>query len=136
MKTIKLAVVLCFLLSGMHSFAQPQPEKVRRSPEEKLKMQLNAINRECNLNKEQSVKVEQILLQSQQELQALREKKHAQRGDRLIEAKAIADKQNDEVKKVLTTEQFTKYTALIEKQKEKLRERMKERQGGGYDATE
>jgi len=136
MKTIKLAVVLCILCSVMHSFAQTEPERARRTPEEKVKMQLNAINRECNLNKEQSAKVEQILTDSQKELQALREKKPAQRGDRLIEAKAIADKQSDEVKKVLTPEQFTKYTALIEKQKEKLRERMKERRGETMQGSE
>jgi hypothetical protein len=136
MKTIKLALVLCFLSAVMHCFAQSQPEKSVRTPEERLKMQLNAINKECILNKEQSVKIEQILSHSQQQIQALREKKPAHRGDRLMEAKAIADKQNEEVKKVLTPEQFIKYTALIEKQKEKLREKIKERKAEANDGAE
>ncbi|MCX6232392.1 MAG: hypothetical protein NTZ33_12710 [Bacteroidetes bacterium] len=136
MKTIKLATILCLLMSAISVFSQPETERVRKTPEEKLKMQLNAINKECNLSNEQSVKVEKILSNSQQELQALRDKKPAQRGERLIEAKTIADKQNEEIKKVLTAEQFTKYTALLEKQKEKMRERMMERSGEAKETGE
>jgi hypothetical protein len=136
MNTIKLTAVLCLLMTFTSAFSQSQTERVKKTPEERVKMQLNAINRECNLSNEQSVKVEKILSNSQQELQALKDKKPAQRGDRLIEAKTIADKQNEEIKKVLTAEQFTKYTALMDKQKEKLRERMMERRGEAQETGE
>ncbi len=125
------AIAMILLLTLSFTVQSQQDEKIQKTPEERAKRELKAIQKECNLSNEQSVKVEQILLTTQKKLAIVKASKPVQRGDRLKEMKTISDDQNTEMAKILSPEQYTKYQALIEKQKEKIRNRMKERQAEG-----
>ena len=122
------AIAIIVLLTLSFTAHSQQDEKIQKTPEERAKRELKAIQKECNLSNEQSVKVEQILVTTQNKLAIVKASKPAQRGDRLKEMKTIGEDQNTEMAKVLSPEQYTKYQALIEKQKEKIRNRMMERQ--------
>ena len=125
------AIAIIVLLTLSFTAHSQQDEKIQKTPEERAKRELKAIQKECNLSNEQSVKVEQILVTTQNKLAIVKASKPAQRGDRLKEMKTIGEEQNTEMAKILSPEQYTKYQALIEKQKEKIRNRMMERQAGG-----
>ena len=120
------AIAMILMLTISFTAHSLQDEKTQKTPEEKAKRELKAIQKECNLSNEQSVKVEQILLTAQNKLAIVKASKPAQRGYRLKEMKTIGEEQNTEMAKVLSPEQYTKYQALIEKQKEKIINRMME----------
>ena len=135
MRILKTITVIALLIVNFSAIAQ-QAEKYGKTPEERAKRQLKGINKECNLNNEQSAKVEQILLNTQTKLANLKSTKPTQKGDKIKEFKAIIDKQNDEVAKILSPEQNIKYQALLEKQKEKILNKVKEKQSKTSDLTE
>ena len=129
MRVLKTVTVIALLIVNFSAIAQ-QTEKYGKTPEERAKRQLKAINKECSLNNEQSVKVEQILLNTQTKLATLKSTKPTQKGEKIKELKVINDNQAAEIAKILSPEQYIKYQALVEKQKEKIRNRMMEKRDG------
>ena len=116
MRVLKTVTVIALLIVNFSAIAQ-QTEKYGKTPEERAKRQLKAINKECSLNNEQSVKVEQILLNTQTKLATLKSTKPTQKGEKIKELKVINDNQAAEIAKILSPEQYIKYQALVEKQK-------------------
>lgn len=135
MKLLKSIAIIAMLFAGISAMAQ-QIEKTEKSPEEKAKRYLKAINKECSLSTEQNVKVEQILLDTQNRLTTLKASKTSQKGEKLKSIKEINDNQTTAMKKVLNPEQFIKYQALVEKQKEKIRNKMIEKRGESTNEVE
>ena len=135
MRVLKTVTIIALLIVNFSAIAQ-QAEKYGKTPEERAKRQLKAINKECSLNNEQSVKVEQILLNTQTKLATLKSTKPTQKGGKIKEFRAIIDKQSDEIAKILNPEQYVKYQALVEKQKEKILNKVKEKQSENSDLTE
>ena len=132
MRLLKTLTVIALLIVNFSVFAQ-QVEKYDKTPEEKAKQHLKAINKECSLTNDQSIKVEQVLLNTQTKLEALKSSKPTQKGEKIKELKAISDNQTVEISKILSPEQYVKYQALVEKQKEKIRNRLIERQNKNND---
>ncbi|NVN93673.1 MAG: hypothetical protein HXX18_00175 [Bacteroidetes bacterium] len=132
MRLLKALTVIALLIVNFSAFAQ-QTEKNGKTPEEKAKQHLKAINKECSLTNDQSIKVEQVLLNTQTKLEALKSSKPTQKGEKIKELKAINDNQTTEISKILNPEQYVKYQALVEKQKEKIRNRLIERQNKNVD---
>ncbi|MFZ4740895.1 MAG: hypothetical protein ACOYLE_06995 [Bacteroidales bacterium] len=135
MRVLKTMTVVVLLIINFSATAQ-QTEKIGKTPEERAKRQLKAINKECSLNNEQRVKVEQILLNTQTKIATLKSTKPTQKGEKIKELKTINDNQTAEIAKILSPEQYVKYQALVEKQKEKIRNRMMEKQSKNSDLTE
>jgi hypothetical protein len=135
MKLLKSIAIIAMLFASISAMAQ-QIEKTEKSPEEKAKRYLKAINKECSLSTEQNVKVEQILLDTQNRLTTLKASKTSQKGEKLKSIKEINDNQTTAMKKVLNPEQFIKYQALVEKQKEKIRNKMIEKRGESTNEVE
>ncbi|MFZ4399728.1 MAG: hypothetical protein ACOYO1_06820 [Bacteroidales bacterium] len=135
MKILKTLIILAFIAVNFSTIAQ-QTDKIQKTPEERVKRQLKAINKECSLSDEQSVKVEGILLNSQNKLAELKMSKPTQKGEKLKQIKEINDNQTDEIAKVLNSEQLIKYKDLVEKQKEKIRNKMIEKRAEKTDMTE
>jgi len=125
MKTLKFIGIFAFILIANQLKAQDF-ENQTKSSEERAANQTKAIAKFCNLTTDQQLKVEKILLNTNNQLKELKMKKPTQRAEKLKEIQAIKESQNSEIKQILSAEQYQKYMELLEKQKEKLRERRME----------
>lgn len=135
MKISKSLMVIVLLLVSFTAFSQ-QNIKLEQNIEERAKRQLKAIDKECNLNDDQRIKVEKILLNSKIKLTTLIADKSIQKVEKLKELKSINDNQTAEIEKVLSPEQIIKYQVLVERQKEKVRNRIIEKRGEVQNVTE
>ena len=120
MKTIKLTLMLSFIFFSMQIFSQNNQAK---TPQERTDNQLKAMTKNCNLTKEQTPKVEQILLNSNTKREELRGTKPTQKGEIVEKLKAISEEEDAQLKAVLTSAQYQKYVEMKEKQKERMKER-------------
>jgi len=123
MKKTLVLVALLALAGPATSFAQT-PAAAAKSPEQQADRRAEHLSQQLGLSPEQKAKVEPILLAQAQELQALRAKYPA--GNRQgmgAELKAGQAKYDEQLKAVLSAEQFTKYLQLRDERRENLRER-------------
>ena len=81
-----------------------------RSPQEMAGHQTKRLSKELSLSADQSTKVEQILATRAQEMQALRTAGSARPTREQMQANRA--KYDDQLRQVLTPDQFSKYTAL------------------------
>jgi protein CpxP len=108
---LPLFAVVSMSFSASAQTAAPQHEKhQRRSPQEMAGHQAKRLSKELNLSADQSAKVEQIMATRAQEMQALRADGSARPSREQMQANRA--KYDDQLKQVLTADQFTKYTAL------------------------
>lgn len=126
MKNLKVFGIIAFMLFVSVLCAQDN-SNLNKTPEERAKNQAIAITKACSLNVEQQQKVEQIILNSIIKLNDLRKTKPTQRGEKMKEIQVIKDNQTAEIKVIMTPEQFVKYQELVEKQKQKLKEKLENR---------
>ena len=120
MKRIKIALMLTLMMFGLQVFSQ---NNQTRTPQERTQNQLKGINKACNLTKEQTPKVEKILLNTNTKIDELKSVKPTYKGERLDKMKAINEEQEAQLKSVLTVEQYQKYLDMKEARKEKIKER-------------
>lgn len=100
------------------------------NPEEMAKRQAEQIKEACSLSKEQYDKVLQLFVESGKKMQAERDSlaKAGEQPRMDMEAfRARQEKQNEELKKILTEEQYSKY----EEYQKQRRQRFGNGQGGG-----
>ena len=81
-----------------------------RSPQEMAGHQAKRLSKELSLSADQSAKVEQIMASRAQEMQALRADASARPTREQMQANRA--KYDDQLKQVLTPDQFSKYTTL------------------------
>jgi len=124
MRTIKLTLLLSFILFSIQIFSQNNQPK---TPQERTENQLKRMTRTCNLTKEQTSKVEKILLNTNTKMEEIRAMKPTYKGERLEKMKAVNEEQDTQLKAVLTAEQYQIYIDAKEVQKEKAKERMQNR---------
>ena len=106
--------------------AQPAPvraQKAKKSPEQRAEARTTQLSKSLNLSPDQTAKVRQLALAQTQEMQAIRAKNAANRQ----EAKALRARHDDQLKAVLTTEQYAQYdqqrTERMTKRKDKMKAR-------------
>jgi len=113
-----LLPLLALALSATAASAQTMPDQAgrpRRTPEEMATRQTEGLTRQLGLSADQSAKVQQILLARDQEMLALRGQMQAGTADRkqlreqLLAGRA---KYDDQLKAVLTPEQYTKMQTM------------------------
>ncbi|MBD2766343.1 hypothetical protein IC235_00375 [Hymenobacter sp. BT664] len=88
-------------------------DRAQGNPEAMATRQSQRLSQELGLNADQTAKIQQILLARGQEMQAMRSQ--ARTGDRSqlrTQMDANRSKYDEQVKAVLTADQYTKYTAL------------------------
>ena len=112
--------MLSLMIFGMQVFSQ---NNQARTPQERTENQLKGITKACNLTKEQTPKVEKILLNSNTKMDELRTAKPTEKGGRMEKMKAIGEEQDTQLKAVLTAEQYQKYLDMKAARKEKMKER-------------
>lgn len=107
MKTTIKTISLCALmLMGIVAVAQQRGG----TPEQRAQRQTEMLKSKLNLTDEQSQKVQAVLVNSIAEMQKARQAKI----DSTLKgpSKELIDKRNEELKKVLTKEQYEKYIQL------------------------
>lgn len=127
-KTLVLLSVLA-ATAGRASVAQTRmaPAGATKTPEERADRQTQALVKQLGLSAEQEPKVESILLAQLSDMQALNQKYPA--GNRRgigPELKATKAKYDEQLKAVLTPEQFAKLEQLRQERREQLRERRRQ----------
>ena len=88
----------------------PKGDHPRRSPQEMAEHQAKRLGKELSLSADQSAKVQQIMATRAQEMQALRADGSARPTREQMQANRA--KYDEQLKQVLTPDQFTKYTTL------------------------
>jgi len=122
MKKVLLILGALALVPASHSFAQTQSIALRAPSDP----QIERLVKELGVSPDQAPRVESILLTQQQEIKTLQEK-HAADGSRNLAADLQASKAtyDEQLKAVLTTEQFAKLEQLRKEQAPKGRARRK-----------
>ncbi|RSK46967.1 hypothetical protein [Hymenobacter rigui] len=95
------------------------------TPEQRADRQAQNLTRQLSLSADQTPKVRAIALAQAQEMQTLRDK-YTTAGSRQgmgQDLKATQEKYDAQLKAVLTTDQYTKYTQLREDRMDKVRQR-------------
>jgi len=121
-----LAALAC--TTAAPSFAQTRmaPVGATKTPAERAERQTQALTSQLGLSAEQEPKVESILQAQLTEMQALNEKYPAgNRRGMAPELKATKAKYDEQLKAVLTPEQFTKLEQLRQERRQQLRDRRK-----------
>jgi hypothetical protein len=139
---MKKLFIAALLFVGMASFAQDmdQPSRDQRerlTPEQRNEKQLKKLTTDLSLDANQQAQVKQLLAERSVKAEKLREARKAQRDSDVkptadqreaFKKEMIAEKEaNDaKMKTILTADQYKKWTAIQEENKDKAREKMKE----------
>ncbi len=123
-----LLPLLALVLSATAASAQAGPGpggRPQRTPEEMAARQTEGLTRQLGLSADQSAKVQQIMLARGQEMQAVRGQLQAGTADRQqLREQMLAGrtKYDDQLKAVLTPDQYTKYTTMQANRREHMRD--------------
>jgi hypothetical protein len=121
-------LVLMILMISFAGMSQNSGGGQQRSPEERAKSETATIKEKCGLDASQEKKVYDLLLANGKKMQQEREKMTNSGGgpsDEMREKMTkMREELNNEMKKILTADQYTKYEKYLE-------ERRAQRQGGG-----
>jgi len=114
-----LLPLLVLALSATAASAQTTPDQVsgrpQHTPEEMAARQTQGLTKRLGLSADQSGKVQQIMLARDQEMMAMRGQMQAGTADRKQlreQMMAGRTKYDDQLKAVLTPDQYTNYTAM------------------------
>jgi protein CpxP len=108
-----LAAVAISFSAAAQTTAPQEGSRPRRSPQEMADRQAQRLSKELNLSADQSAKVTQILAARTQDMQAMRgQQPGTDRQQLRDQMQANRAKYDDQLKQVLTPDQFTKYTAM------------------------
>ena len=105
--------------------AQPPAGNLSQSPEQMVARRVQYLAKELSLTADQQARLQPLLLTQRQQMQILREQ-HTTGGRRQGTAqdlKAAQAKFDEQLKTVLTPEQYTKFNLMRDEQRDKLRER-------------
>jgi periplasmic protein CpxP/Spy len=136
---MKKVVIVMLLLVGMCSFAQDKKAERKALPKEKrIEMHVNKLKKDLALTDAQVASVTQLLTANAQK----RDEKMAQVKEMRADSKKLSSEEKEQLKKqmednqmeseeqmkgILTPEQFTKWQAGREKRKEKIMQKMEEK---------
>ncbi|QLC65888.1 hypothetical protein LPB248_06195 [Flavobacterium sp. LPB0248] len=140
---MKKLFIAAMLFVGIASFAQDMDQKPAReqrermTPEQRNEKQLQKLTTELNLDASQQAQVKQLLAdrsaKAEKFREARKEKKDSNTKPTAEEKAAFKKEMEDEIaandakmKSILKPDQYTKWKALQEEKKDKMKEKMKE----------
>ncbi|MBJ6109699.1 hypothetical protein JAO73_11795 [Hymenobacter sp. BT523] len=130
MKRILVLLALSLAAAGAAS-AQAGMAAAQATPEQQAQRRTQYLAKELGLTADQQAKLQPILLAQRQDMLAMREK--VQTGGRQRgmgqELKAAQAKYTEQIKAVLTPEQFAKFDQMKDEARDKMRERRASGQG-------
>jgi hypothetical protein len=115
-------VALVFMLVAQLATAQDVSAIQHKTPEERAQMQTKIMKSKLSLDSLQATKVQAINLKYALKTDPIL-KSDAGKFKKLKKIKALQEEKDDELKQVLTADQFKQYQALKERLKEKIKER-------------
>ncbi|MBD2722538.1 hypothetical protein [Hymenobacter armeniacus] len=132
MKRILVLLALSLAAAGAASAQAPAgTAAAQASPEQQAQRRTQYLAKELGLSADQQAKLQPILLAQRQDMLAMREK--VQTGGRQRgmgqELKAAQAKYTEQIKAVLTPEQFAKFDQMKDEARDKMRERRASGQG-------
>ncbi|MDO7847546.1 hypothetical protein Q5H92_14345 [Hymenobacter sp. M29] len=132
-----LVLLSALLLAGGAASAQapaiPGPAATQKSPDQQAQRRAQYLAKELGLTADQQARLEPILLAQRQDMQAMRDRVQTNGRQRGMgqELKASQGKYTEQIRAVLTPEQFARFEQLKDEQRDKLRERRAGSQGLG-----
>ncbi len=134
---MKKLIIAALLVVGVSTFAQDRKERPQRgdmekmTPEQRNEKRVERMTKELNLDAAQQEKLKQFYADEAKKREAMmaemKDKKGQGREMMGQQMKATEAK----MKEILTAEQFTKWKSNQDKMRERMQQRMGERQGGG-----
>ena len=133
----KLVVALLFIV-GITAMAQEKEMKrpngdkfASLTPEQKVEFQVKKMSKELNLNENQVKEMKALVTKEVEKREAIKAEMKALQAKQRIEMKAKMDEEyasmSNEMRKILTSEQYTKWEKIFEERREKMKEKMKEK---------
>lgn len=109
----------------------PPAGGMQQSPEQMVARRAQYLAKELGLSADQQAKLQPLLLAQRQQMQVLREQRvtGGRRMGTAQDLKAAQAKFDEQLKAVFTPEQYTKFNAMRDDQRDKLRERRAAGQG-------
>jgi protein CpxP len=134
MKKIIFSLAAILLAAGVYA---KDSTKVKKSPEEMAGKRADKLKTELSLSDDQRSKVYAALLETISKKQAIRERYKGSSDKKAMKAemRSVHEGFDTSMKSILTSEQYTKWAEIKEKQKEKHKEKHKERKGKSQKAT-
>jgi protein CpxP len=143
MKTLIIALVFGIGISGFAQVATPQPgdpKMEKLTPEQRQAKHLAKLTKELNLDAKQQEAVGKILAEKSDKAQDLKSKKEARKesGEKLtmqekqaLKSSLKAEKEDTEnqMKAILSAEQYQKWETMKEENKAKMKDRIREKRG-------
>ncbi|MDP4207315.1 MAG: hypothetical protein Q8928_00745 [Bacteroidota bacterium] len=115
MRTVLRFLFIAVLLCPLTFLKAQQPPQQRMTPEERAKMETTRVKEQLTLTDAQTTDYEKIALKYAKEQSALREKfKDMPRDSIMAKMTSIQKSKAEEVKKILTAEQQTKYEKFLQ----------------------
>ena len=143
---MKKLFIAALLFVGIASFAQdadvdqkpPREQRERLTPEQRNEKQLKKLTSDLSLDTKQQEQIKQLLAERSAKSEKFRDARKEQKesGTKLTaeqkeafkkEMMAEKDANDAKMKGILTADQYTKWKAIQEENKDKIREKMKER---------
>ena len=135
---MKKLFIAALLFVGVTSFAQDTDQKRERlTPEQRNEKQLQKLTSELSLDVNQQSQVKQLLAERSAKAEKFKEARQAKKDSDVKptaaereafknELKAEKESNDAKMKAILTADQYTKWHALQEKNKDKAKEKMRE----------
>ncbi len=135
---MKKLVVAFLLIVGITAMAQEKEMKrpngdkfASLTPEQKVEYQVKKMSKDLSLNDKQVKEVKALVTKEVEKRNAVKAEMKALQAKQRIEMKAKIDEEyaamSNEMRKILTSEQFTKWEKIHEERREKMKEKMKEK---------
>lgn len=120
MKHFLLAITILFSVAAI---AQNNPNNNKRTAEERATRATRMMTANLQLSHEQQSQIHPVLLERERNKDAAREKNSGNREAMRSAVRQVNDNADENLKKVLTEEQFEKLQTLREEQRQKAKER-------------
>ena len=135
---MKKLVVAFLLIVGITAMAQEKEMKrpngdkfASLTPEQKVEYQVKKMSKDLSLNDKQVKEVKALVTKEVEKRNEIKAEMKALQAKQRIEMKAKIDEEyaamSNEMRKILTSEQFTKWEKIHEERREKMKEKMKEK---------
>jgi len=136
-RTVAILIGGFFVLTASAGFAQDGPKgprgegrperPERQSPEQRIERQLQRLNEQLSLTKEQQAQVKTVLQNQSKEMKTIRDNAELEQGMKRTNYRKIMTETNNQIRALLTSEQQTEYDKL----RTQMRQRMRQSRGGG-----
>jgi protein CpxP len=139
---MKKLFVVAFLVVGMTTFAQERmgENNDKLTPEQRVNLQVKKLTKELNLSDKQAQDIKEIVIKEIEQREARKAKIQARKAEkkkmdseemnaRKVKFEEEKTQAEERMKKILTPEQFSKWTEIRKVRKEKMVDRIENRMG-------